>query len=124
MKKSTKNSLVIGAKVLIDWPVRWKDCRPEYRDEERAKASKTESRFGETGVIVAYNPGTERANDYEVLLDSTGRIESFYVGALTVTAMPPDPSAETNELLVKILAAIGKLDKNIVAAVKDTQPAL
>jgi len=124
MKKSTKNSLVIGAKVLIDWPVRWKDCRPEYREEERAKAAKNEQRFGETGVIVAYNPGSERANDYEVLLDSTGRIESFYVGALTVTAMPPDTYGETNELLTKILAAIGRLDKNVIAAIKDAQPAL
>ncbi len=103
MKK--QNNLLVGAKVLIDWPMRWKDCRPEYIESEKENASKSESRFGCTGTIVAYNPGDEQGNNLAILIDG-GRIENFHEGAVTVTTPAPDSNVDISALLKQILEAI------------------
>ena len=105
-KKKPQNNLV-GCRVLIDWPVRWKDCREEFKAEQKERAKREEHRFGECGEIVAYNPTAENAKTLAILLDD-GRIEDFYEGAVTVTERPKPPVDESAELLRQILDLLQK----------------
>ena len=135
MKKSTKNSLLIGASVIIDYPIRWQGPDPERSKQmraecvEKALAHDHDARlwhWGETGVIIAYNPGADSGNEYEVLLDKTSEIQSFHYGAMTVQSLPPDAYGDPEIVagLGKIITAIQHLEQAVVKAIKDAEPAL
>lgn len=93
MAKSQKSqsNILVGAQVLIDWPVRWSPARgfdAKYADEAKVEATKKEAYFGQTGVVVAYNPGSEKAEDLVVKLDESGCLVRLYEGAVTVVKLP------------------------------------
>jgi hypothetical protein len=86
MRKS--NNLLVGSKVLIDWPIRWKATHgfnEQHSAQLRAEAEKTEHYFGKTGTIMAYNPAADDAKELKVLLDGSGELVDLYQGAVTVT---------------------------------------
>jgi len=101
-----QTNLLVGAQVLIDWPCRWKHARPELVQDLKAEAAAKEAFFGETGTIVASDPGEPRGNAMKVLIGSgkyVGELEDLYEGALTVLQLPPNPNARTEDLLSEIL---------------------
>jgi hypothetical protein len=103
-----KNSALIGAKILIDWPVRWKNARPEIRESLKTEASQKEAHFGHVATVAAYNPGQERGNEYVVVLDD-GTVTEIYQGAFTVTEMPAseiNALREQVDLLKEILTVL------------------
>lgn len=108
MKSKTKTNLLVGAKVVIDWPVRWKGATEKYVQGLRADAEKNEAYFGETGTIVAYNHGAENGKELEILLDGAvreadkGEIANLYIGAVTVTELPKDSNADVLAALERI----------------------
>lgn len=113
MNKSKTQNRVVGRKVLIDWPVRWRDAVPQFRAGLKEEASKGEPYFGATGEVVAYNPGEDRG-ELAVLLEKSdttkaedvGRLVYLYHGAVTFTSEAPNPNGEVEELLRQILATI------------------
>ncbi len=119
MKKQSTN-LLVGAKVCIDYPNRWRGARtPELQAQMRAEteASKTnmEGRgayyFGETGVVVNYNRDTDNGADYDVLLDSSHELVHVHGCEFTVQEMPKAKDEEILACLTEIqnaLRAIGK----------------
>jgi hypothetical protein len=108
--KAKKDNNLIGRKVLIDWPVRWREACPNHRDELKAKAKASESYFGHRGEIVAYDPNEERAKCLKILLEGAGQFETdeeiakarlyagvlinLYEGAVTITSDPINPESE------------------------------
>lgn len=108
MKKQNNN--LVGRKVLIDWPVRWRGAQPENREHLKTEAAKKEPYFGETGEIVAYNPTREDCKTLSIVLDSTKEIVSVYDGAVTIKSDPPED--ESLSLLRQILAAIKANDRS------------
>lgn len=125
----TKTNLLIGARILIDWPNRWAHAAPDQRDRLRAEAEKSKNEiggcywFGEKATIIAFHPDGEKGKEYDVLLDSSHEIESLHQSWFTVMEVPK-PDGEVVTLLTKILAAIEALDRNNVKAIKDAEPAL
>ncbi len=119
MSKSKTQNRVVGRKVVIDWPVRWRDALPDFRDGLKEDAKK-EPYFGATGEVVAYDPSEERG-ELAVLLEKSdttkaedvGRLVYLYHGAVTFTSEPPNPNGEVEDLLRQILAAI---KENAIAA--------
>ncbi len=115
MNKSKTQNRVVGRKVLIDWPCRWRDALPQYRAGLKEDAKKSEHYFGSTGEVVAYNPGDDRG-ELAVLLEQSdktkpedwGRLVYLFHGAVTFTSEPPNPNGEVEELLRQILAAVSK----------------
>jgi hypothetical protein len=102
--KTNADNRIVGRKVLIDWPMRWKSHDEKFRDQMRAEAERNEHRFGETGEVVAYNPDDEQARVLAVLCDKDGRLERFHEGAVTFTSQPKTDRVE--ELLELILAQL------------------
>lgn len=105
MKSKTKSSGLIGATVLIDWPMRWKRVDPRFREGAFLEAKKNEAHFGEVGTIAGWTPGDESGKEYEIALAS-GEVERFHHGAFTVTAPAPVPDAQVVQLLQAILEVL------------------
>jgi hypothetical protein len=114
MAAKAKTNLLIGAKVCIDYPNRWRGAKDEatrQRMRAETEASKTSMDghgayfFGETGLIVNYNPGDERGKCYDILLDSNHEVESLNDCEFTVTELPK-PDAEVVVLLSSILEVL------------------
>jgi hypothetical protein len=104
MKKNTTNNILIGARVLIDWPCRWRGYDPKVMESCRALAEKEEMWFGETGVVVAHDP-QDSAKDWMVCRDRDGQVHHFYHGALSVTQLPAndrDVVAVLKEILTEM----------------------
>jgi hypothetical protein len=96
--------------VLIDWPVRWRGCLPEYVEQFKADAAKNPSNhyFGETGEIVAVDPRADDSKTLAIVLDSTSEIVHLYDGAVTVTERPKSADAEILALLQQIVDNTGR----------------
>jgi len=107
MTKSKSNNLV-GRTVRIDFGPRWKAARPEHQYMLKADYVKR-SDYDQPGEIVAYNPGDEFGQEYEVLFTEgheKGCIARYNYMDFTVTSEAVDLSAKTNELLAKILVKL------------------
>lgn len=108
--KQTRNSLLIGAKVLINWPSAWQTAQPQYHEQLKLEAAKNDARFGETGVIVDYSPSEDFGRRYGVLLDKSREIERFREGAMTVLELPKNDDAEVVDLLKQIARTVDNIE--------------
>ena len=98
-----KDNLLVGSRVLIDWPMRWRGADAKWVESLKVDARK-EAHFGEKATIVAYRPNSPEGRDLTIRLDSTGAIVSLHTGAVTVESLPNDD--EVVDLLRQILAAL------------------
>jgi hypothetical protein len=107
MKAKSVNNNLVGRKVLIDWPCRWRGAEARHVETLKAEAKAKEHYFGETGEIVAYNPAEESAKCLAICLDSTKEIVHVYDGAVTITTVSPreQDHAQVVDLLQQILEA-------------------
>lgn len=122
MKSQKQTSNLVGCKVLIDWPVRWKTMDHEkFRASAKKEAEAKESYFGFTGEIMATFPMDERGRTLTVMLTGgfqgtgleggeksaalTGTLVDLYQGAVTITELPKG-NDEVVDLLKQILKAI------------------
>lgn len=102
MKKQT--SLLVGAKVLIDFHNMWAAPNPQMREQLKAETQRAQQRYGQTGVIVDYTPSQDAA--YGVLIDGDGTLYRTHDCHFTVTQMPPDdtdPIVQQQERIIKRL---------------------
>lgn len=108
MKPKSVNNNLVGRKVLIDWPVRWRSADPKNSEMLKAEAKAKEHYFGETGEIVAYNPGEPSGKELTILLDSSKEIVHLYDGSVTITSVAPreEDHKEVCDLLRQIVAAV------------------
>jgi hypothetical protein len=108
MKAKSVNNNLVGRKVMIDWPIRWRGADPKHSETLKAEAKAKENYFGETGEIVAYNPGEESAKTLAICLDSTKEIVHLYDGAVTITSVSPreEDHKEVCDLLRQVIAAV------------------
>lgn len=108
MKSKSVNNNLVGRKVIIDWPVRWRGAAAQHVETLKAEAKAKEHYFGETGEIIAYNPAEESAKTLAICLDSSKEIVHLFDGAVTITSDAPS-TAEHKEMmgvLSEILEAI------------------
>jgi hypothetical protein len=108
MKAKSVNNNLVGRKVMIDWPIRWKGADPKHSETLKAEAKAKEHYFGETGEIVAYNPAEESGKELTICLDNTKEIVHLFYGAVTITTVSPreEDHKEVCDLLRQILAAV------------------
>lgn len=126
MKKQTTN-ILIGALVVMDYPNRWRgagtpEAEARLRAETEASKKDISGRgaflFGEKGVIVNYKPGDESGKEYDVLLDSTGQVESVHKGEFTVNLMPKSHDQEIVAAIESLTTAINGGNKLILRLLK------
>jgi hypothetical protein len=108
MKAKSVNNNLVGRKVLIDWPVRWRGADPTNSEMLKAEAKAKEQNFGETGEIVAYNPGEPSGKELTICLDSSKEIVHLYDGAVTITSVAPreEDHKEITDLLRRLIGAV------------------
>jgi hypothetical protein len=108
MKAKSVNNNLVGRKVMIDWPVRWRGADAAHVETLKAEARAKEHYWGETGEIVAYNPAEESAKCLAICLDSTKEIVHLFDGAVTITTVSPreEDHKEVCDLLRQILEAV------------------
>lgn len=114
-----KTNILIGAKVVIDYPNRWRGAKDEKTQaalRAEAEASKTSGElrgayyFGEKATVVNYNPNEERGSCYDVLLASNGEIVSIHQAEFTVQELP-NPEADSVKLLETIVELLLKIER-------------
>ncbi len=114
MKKQSTN-LLVGAKIVIDYPNRWqgaKDPAIQARLRAEVETSKNDPSgrgayfFGENGTIVNYRPNDEKGEMYDVLRDLTGEVISIHQCEFTVQLLPPNKDQEIINAIVSLTTAI------------------
>ncbi len=111
--KKQKQNLVVGAEVLIDYPIRWKTVDEQHRQRCYDEAKAKEFYFGWRGIVVAYNPGCEDGKEFKIKLHDgphAGQLVNLWQGALTIEAMPKED--ETDALLLAILNKLEEIKIN------------
>lgn len=105
MKTKVANNNLVGRRVVIDWPVRWRGASPEFQEKLKAEAAQKEHYFGEEGEVTCYD-AAER--ELVIILDKSKEIVRVYEGAITVKTVSPaeQDHKEVVSLLTQILEAI------------------
>lgn|SRR5574337_1765936 len=111
MKKQNQ-SLIVGAKVVLDFPARWRGAKPEFQDQLKKDVASTEHWFGKEATVVDYTPSNE--NPYGVLLED-GQIGRYWDGAFSVKELPKDRDQEILDCIGEIRTATASIGKDMLA---------